>query len=105
LETKVTKEIYEFHVINQEVLDYIFLTDPFADKDGDGIVTGRFGEGLLETLGPFLGISGDEDDLTSQLFSFERYHRQYSQMASELTLEDAIAAFKHIFDLGIFEKK
>ncbi len=50
--------------ISKTVLDLIFLTDPFVDKDGDGRVTGRFGAGSLETLGPFLGISGDQNDFT-----------------------------------------
>jgi lysophospholipase L1-like esterase len=40
----------------------IFLTDPFVDKDGDGVVKGRPLAGLLETLGPQLGISGDIND-------------------------------------------
>jgi lysophospholipase L1-like esterase len=40
----------------------IFTTDPFIDKDGDGRVAGRPGAGLLETLGPLLGVSGDTND-------------------------------------------
>jgi len=42
----------------------VFLADPFIDKDGDGRVTGRFGAGLLETILPFLGISGDPNDFS-----------------------------------------
>lgn len=41
----------------------IFYGDPFIDKDGDGRVTGRPGAGLIETIGPLLGISGDSNDL------------------------------------------
>lgn len=37
------------------------LTDPFIDWDGNLQVAGRPFAGLLETLGPFLGISGDFD--------------------------------------------
>jgi hypothetical protein len=33
-----------------------------VDKDGDGRVTGRPGAGLLETLSPLLGFSGDLND-------------------------------------------
>jgi hypothetical protein len=40
----------------------IFNDDPFIDKDQDGVVRGRPLAGLLETLGPVLGISGDLDD-------------------------------------------
>jgi hypothetical protein len=48
--------------IDLPTLGYVFLTDPFIDKDGDGRVRGRFLRGLIETLGPFLGVSGDLND-------------------------------------------
>lgn len=48
--------------IDTATLGYVFVTDPFVDKDGDGVVRGRFLRGLLETLGPSLGISGDYND-------------------------------------------
>jgi hypothetical protein len=52
--------------VDLPTLGYVFLTDPFVDKDGDGRVRGRFLRGLIETLGPFMGISGDlNDSLTS----------------------------------------
>jgi phospholipase/lecithinase/hemolysin len=35
------------------------LADPFVDLNGDGVVRGRPYTGLLETLGPSLGISGN----------------------------------------------
>ncbi len=37
------------------------LADPFIDWDGNLQVAGRPFAGLLETLGPFLGVSGDFD--------------------------------------------
>jgi hypothetical protein len=40
----------------------VVLADPFVDKDGDGRVAGRPLRGLVETLAPFLGISGDRDE-------------------------------------------
>ena len=40
----------------------VFLSDPFIDKDGDGLVTGRPNAGFLETLAPLLGFSGDAND-------------------------------------------
>lgn len=43
-------------------LTTFFANDPFVDKDGDGVVTGRPGAGLLETLSAILGISGDPND-------------------------------------------
>ena len=39
-------------------------TDPFIDKDGDGRVIGRVGQGLLESIFFLLGITGDTDDGT-----------------------------------------
>jgi len=52
-----------FPPIDYATLFAIFFTDPFVDKDGDGRVAGRFGVGLVETLLPFLGLSGDLNDL------------------------------------------
>lgn len=40
----------------------MFLSEPHLDKDGDDRVTGRPLAGLLETLAPGLGLSGDADD-------------------------------------------
>jgi phospholipase/lecithinase/hemolysin len=58
----------QFHrkipVLDAATLRQIFLTDPFVDKNGDGRVAGRPGAGLLETLGPSLGISGDLAELS-----------------------------------------
>jgi hypothetical protein len=48
--------------IDNGTLFFLFLTDPFVDKDGDGRVTGRPGAGLLETLMALLGFSGDPND-------------------------------------------
>ncbi|MBC8413935.1 MAG: SGNH/GDSL hydrolase family protein [Nitrospira sp.] len=53
--------------IAPEVIDIVVLSDPHVDKDGDGRVTGRFGTGLLETMGPFLGLSGDLDDFNAEV--------------------------------------
>jgi lysophospholipase L1-like esterase len=47
---------------NLELLS-VFLYEPHLDKDGDLRVAGRPLAGLLETLGPILGLSGDGDDL------------------------------------------
>ena len=97
--------------ISETALNFIAVTDPFVDKDGDGRVRGRFGAGLLETLGPFLGISGDQDDLTPDPFWVgidesrgDRFIERLlalqgkdPQAASEWEREDAIDAVKHIF--------
>ena len=43
-------------------LNTILQNDPFVDFNGDLIVRGRPRNGLLETLGPLLGLSGDKQD-------------------------------------------
>jgi len=48
--------------IDDDTLLFLFLTDPFVDKNGDGRVTGRPGAGLVETLSALLGFSGDPND-------------------------------------------
>jgi len=48
--------------ISAQGLASILLEDPFVDKDRDGKVRGRPLAGLLETLAPLLGISGDLND-------------------------------------------
>lgn len=48
--------------IDEGLLFWFLLTDPFIDKDHDGRVAGRFGAGLLETLMAILGFSGDSAD-------------------------------------------
>lgn len=49
--------------MSQAELDSIVKADPFIDFNGDLVVHGRPFAGLLETLGPFLGISGDAGDV------------------------------------------
>lgn len=54
--------------IDDALLNFLFLTDPSIDKDGDNRATGRPFAGLLETLGPSLGISGDSNDFFHDAF-------------------------------------
>jgi hypothetical protein len=105
-------------LISDRELELIFLRDPFQDKDGDGRVRGRFGVGLLETLGPLLGISGDKDDFIPDTFPtlvnaslgkqfiqrFLSLHGRDPQMASQWNKWDAIEAFRDIFGLKVFDK-
>jgi hypothetical protein len=104
-------------LISDKKLRRIFLRDPFQDKDGDGRVKGRAGAGLLETLGPELGISGDKNDFLPNVppgissRAGERFVERYlklrgkdPQMASEWTQWDAIEAFRYIFRLSVFTR-
>jgi hypothetical protein len=102
--------------ISETVLNFIFLTDPFVDKDGDGRVPGRFGAGLLETLGPVLGISGDFNDFTPAVAGIEaRPGKRFVEpflMPQTADLEGAaqwdrravMEAFRDIFGLRIFDR-
>jgi len=45
--------------ISQDGLNQIAANDPFIDWNGNYIIRGRPLAGLLETIGPFIGISGD----------------------------------------------
>jgi len=49
-------------LISQSQLMAILKDDPFVDFNNDLVVRGRPEAGLLETLGPKLGISGDKGD-------------------------------------------
>ena len=55
-------DVDEFFTRAQPVLDFLFLTDPHIDKDGDLSSTGRFGVGLLETAAAIAGFTGDDND-------------------------------------------
>ena len=104
--------------ISQGELELIFLGDPSQDKDGDCRVSGRFGAGLLETLGPLLGISGDKNDFIPDPYPLridpslvEQFIREFLTLhgkdpdrASQWDTRDAIEAFREIFGAKIFER-
>ena len=102
-------------LISDKELERIFINDPHVDKDGDGLVKGRLGAGLLETIAPLFGISGDNNDFApNQLPSinidpgkqFIQWYLflqgQEQEMASQWGQDDSIAAFKHIFGVRSF---
>ncbi|WP_200285005.1 SGNH/GDSL hydrolase family protein [Rhabdochromatium marinum] len=49
--------------IDPETLSFVFQTDPYIDKNGDGRIAGRPGVGLLESLALLIGLSGDSREL------------------------------------------
>jgi hypothetical protein len=61
---QTANQTYEMNIplINQDALNSIAAADPFIDWNGNLVVRGRPLAGKLETLGPFLGISGDFSD-------------------------------------------
>ncbi len=50
---------FKIPVIPMSAQVTVFNADPFVDFNGNGVVPGRPNTGLLETLGPKLGVSGD----------------------------------------------
>jgi phospholipase/lecithinase/hemolysin len=90
--------------IDPSALEGIMRADPFVDKDGDLHVKGRPFNGLLETLGPFLGItgSGGEPGAAAGVDRTlgPRLMRGYfaatgRDPATAWTQDDAIAALRH----------
>lgn len=63
-------------LLSTAMLNDIAAQDPFVDLDGDGRVRGRPLAGMLETLAPILGISGDVEGSLTQ------------RTVKELTVED-----------------
>ncbi len=90
--------------LNTEQLTSIIEADPFVDFNNNLKVKGRFGVGLLETLGPFLGISGDSSDVPPGVNKAmgQRFMQQYFILKGKdpntrWTERDAIEAFREIF--------
>lgn len=98
-------------LISQEGLEDIFLEDPFIDKDADGVVTGRPFAGILETLAPLIGLSGDRDDWLpaskeslidpemGQVFikQYIRLKEMHPARLRHWTTQDTVSAFKTLF--------
>jgi GDSL-like Lipase/Acylhydrolase len=90
--------------LSTEQLTAILDADPFVDFNNNLKVKGRFGVGLLETLGPFLGISGDSGDVAPGVSKAmgQKFMQQYLILKgkdpnSKWTERDAIEAFREIF--------
>lgn len=66
-----------------------FLNDPFIDKDGDGRVRGRLVAGLLETLAPLLGLSGDRNDFVPDKYASRISATEKEEVLHRLMAEGA----------------
>jgi hypothetical protein len=100
-------------LLTEDQLTQIADADPFIDWDGSLVVRGRPLAGLLETLGPFLGISGNLNNVpgsapTSAAVSKidkaagQRFMQQYFTVKglptnTAWTEQDAINAMKEAF--------
>jgi phospholipase/lecithinase/hemolysin len=89
-------------ISNSELVS-IFNADPFIDFGGNGVVAGRPGTGLLETLGPLLGLSGGKAGPVRKPTAAEfmrQYYRAKGQNPSQaFTKQDVIKAVKEIAGL------
>jgi hypothetical protein len=94
--------------VDTATLGNVFVTDPFVDKDGDGVVRGRFLRGLLETLGPFVGISGDLNDrlpsptMTDANGFFNQYQKLTGVDLRTASREEKINAIRRLFGIPAF---
>ena len=89
--------------ISSAGLVQIFNADPFIDFAGNGVVAGRPFTGLLDTLGPFLGISGSVSGPAAKPTAAE-FMRQYHLAKGEnpdqaFTPQDVIDAVKEMLGL------
>ncbi len=86
-------------------LNSVLAADPFVDFNNNLKVRGRFGVGLLETLGPFLGISGDTtqapppgvNPALGRSFMREYFTLTGKDPDTRWSQQDAINAFRAIF--------
>ncbi|HZT30296.1 MAG TPA: SGNH/GDSL hydrolase family protein [Bryobacteraceae bacterium] len=96
-------------LISNATLVQVLLADPFVDFNHDLRVRGRPFAGLLETLGPFLGISGDFADTGLPGPKIDRtlgprFMRRYFELTgrdpnSAWSRQDAIEAMRRILGL------
>jgi phospholipase/lecithinase/hemolysin len=81
----------------------IFNADPFIDFGGNGVVAGRPFTGLLETLGPFLGLSGGKSGPgakpTAAGFMRQYYLATGVNPEQAFTKQDVINAVKQMLGL------
>jgi hypothetical protein len=100
-------------LLTQDQLTQIADADPFIDWDGSLVVRGRPFAGLLETLGPFLGISGNLnnkpgaapasasvskiDKTAGQQFMQQYFTLKGLPANTAWTEQDAINAMKEVF--------
>jgi hypothetical protein len=98
-----------FPLFSPAELGVIAALDPFVDRNGNGMVAGRPLAGLLETLGPVLGVSGDDESAGSGATASNRAGRaaaflaEYRRLTARPAMADerteAIQALHHVFGL------
>lgn len=116
---QVANQFYGMSIplLSQDQLNQIAAADPDIDWNGNLIVRGRPLAGLLETLGPFLGISGDFSDAPpppvirvagdakinpalGQAFKRQYLTLKGLPISTQWSRQDAIAAMQDVFSQG-----
>jgi hypothetical protein len=85
-----------FPLIGPAMLNVIAARDPFVDLNGNGVVAGRRLAGLLETLAPFLGISGDDETAgaaarATRAYNAQSFLAEYRRLTGRTAMSDARA--------------
>jgi len=100
-----------FQLPGSAALNRVAANDPFVDRNGNGRVTGRPQVGLLETLGPLLGLSGDDETATgaqaaSKTLDAVRFLIEYRRLTGRAAMAnprtEVIAALRHMLGLDKF---
>ena len=111
---QVANQTYGMNIplLTQDQLNQIAADDPFIDWNGNLVVRGRPLAGLLETLGPVIGVSGDRSDAPGAPASAtagkinpalgKAFMQQYLTLkglpaSTPWTSADAVAAMKEVF--------
>jgi lysophospholipase L1-like esterase len=97
-----------FPLIGPAMLNVIAARDPFVDLNGNGVVAGRPLAGLLETLAPFLGISGDDETAGTAArksgSSVQSFLAEYRRLTGRAALSDVTAettaALREVLGIG-----
>jgi lysophospholipase L1-like esterase len=85
-----------FPLIGPVMLNVIAARDPFVDLNGNGVVAGRPFAGLLETLAPFLGLSGDDEAAVTATrkpggYSAQAFLAEYRRLTGRTAMSDVTA--------------
>ncbi len=99
---------FHFPLIGPLGLNLIAATDPFIDRNGNGVVAGRPFAGLLETLAPFLGLTGDDEKplpaARRPVGNAQRFLTEYRRMTGRPAMTDSsaetITALRDILGVG-----
>jgi hypothetical protein len=88
--------------INAATFQWLVLTDPHIDHDGDGRVAGRLGAGLLETMMALLSISGDSNEAVagSASLALDEFTRRTGRDLRKMSLRERREELRAMFGIA-----